>query len=112
MERVFPKPFKCTTAPERSQQTSERTVNHDEVAPPAYNEICSIINKLKTNKAAGTDNISRELIKHGGRTLKRKIYKLIHNTWNTETLPAQWNEGIICPIYKKVTGWTVITTYQ
>jgi hypothetical protein len=41
------------------------------------------------------------LIKHGGRTLKQKIYKLIQNIWNTETLPAQWKEGIICPIYKK-----------
>jgi hypothetical protein len=57
------------TAPERLQLTSERTDNYDKIAPPAYNEICSIINKLKTNKAAGTDNISGELIKHGRRTL-------------------------------------------
>jgi len=60
-----------------------------------------IINKLKTNKAAGTDNITGELIKHGKRTMKQKIYKLICNIWNTETLQAQWNEEIICPIYKK-----------
>jgi len=89
------------TTPERLQQTSERTDNHDEIAPPPFNEICTIINKLKTNKAAGTDNITGGLIKHGGRTLKQKIHKLICNIWNTETLPAQWNEGIICPIYKK-----------
>jgi hypothetical protein len=30
--------------------------NHDEADPPTYNEICSVINKLKINKAAGTDN--------------------------------------------------------
>jgi hypothetical protein len=66
-----------------------------------YNEICSIINKLKTNKAARTDNIQWELIKHGGRTLRQKIHRLIHNIWITETLPAQWNEAIICPIYKR-----------
>ena len=53
--------------PERQQQISERTDNHDESAPPIYNEICTIINKLKTNKAAGTDNITGELI-----TLQRK----------------------------------------
>jgi len=88
-------------APESLQLTSERIDNNDKVEPPTFNEICSIINKLKMNKAAGVDNIPGELIKYGGRTLKQKIYKLIQNIWNTETLPAQWNEGIICPIYKK-----------
>ena len=88
----------ASVTPERQ---SERTDNHDEIAPPTYNEICTIINKLKTNKAAGMDNIIGGLIKHGGRTLKQKIHKLICNIWISETLPAQWNEGIICPIYKK-----------
>jgi hypothetical protein len=46
---------------ERQQQISERTDNHDESAPAIHNEICTIINKLKTNKAAGTDNITGEL---------------------------------------------------
>ena len=87
--------------PERQQQISERTDNHDDISPTTYYEICMIINKLKTKKAAGTDNIIGELIKHGGRTLKQKIHKLIYNIWNLETLPAQWNEEIICPIYKK-----------
>jgi hypothetical protein len=64
------------TVPERLKLTSERTDNYDEVEPQAQNEIFSIINKQKTNKAAGTDNIPRELIKHGGRTLKQKTYKL------------------------------------
>jgi len=86
---------------ERQQQTSERTDNHNEIAPPTYNEICMIINRLKTNKAAGTDNITGEVNKHGGRILKQKIHKLICNIWNSEILPAQWNEGIICPVYKK-----------
>jgi len=41
------------------------------------------------------------LLKHGGRTLKQKLYKLILITWHKEQLPQQWNEGIICPVYKK-----------
>jgi len=48
-----------------------------------------------------TDNIQGELIKHGGRTLRQKIHRLILNIWITESLPVQWNEGIICPIYKR-----------
>jgi hypothetical protein len=59
------------------------------------------INKLKCNKAAGSDNISPELIKNGGRSLKEKLQKLILNVWETGKLPVQWTEGIICPIYKK-----------
>ena len=43
--------------PERPQLISEGREDHEEPAPPTYNEICSIINKLKTNKAAGPDNI-------------------------------------------------------
>jgi hypothetical protein len=100
------------TAPEILQLTSEGINNSDAVEPPAYHEICSIINKLKTNKVSGTDNIPGKLIKYGGRTLNQKIHKLIQNICNTETLPAQWNEIIIGPIYKKVIGWTAITTDQ
>jgi hypothetical protein len=73
-----------------------------EILPPSYNKVCSIINKLKSNKAGGTDNINPELIKQGGRTLKQRIYKLIIMIWGKEQLPKQWNEGIISPLYKKV----------
>jgi len=47
------------------------------------------------------DNIPPELLKREGRTLKQKLYKLILVIRNNEKLPRQWNEGIICPIYKK-----------
>jgi hypothetical protein len=47
----------------------EEIINYDqEVDTPFYNEICSIINNLKTNKAAGSHNIPPELIKNGGIT--------------------------------------------
>jgi hypothetical protein len=70
------------------------------VSSPKYNEIWTIINKLKSNKAAGPDNIPSELIKNRGSTSKQKISKFILKIWNKE-LPTQWNEGIICPIYKE-----------
>jgi hypothetical protein len=38
-----------------------------EVLLPSYNEVCSIINKLKINTQEGTDNIMPELIKQGGK---------------------------------------------
>jgi sorting nexin-29 len=80
----------------------EEIINDNpEVDTPSYNEICYIINNLKTNKAARSDNIPPELIKNGDRTLKKTLHKLILNIWDNEDLPDQWNEGIICPIFKK-----------
>ena len=39
----------------------ERTNNQPQIPLPPYNEICLIINNLKLNKAAGSDNIPPEL---------------------------------------------------
>jgi hypothetical protein len=75
--------------------------NVEEEPPPTYYEVSQVIKKLKTHKAAGSDNIPAELIKQGGIELKRRIYKLIMKIWNEETLPTEWTEGIICPICKK-----------
>ena len=72
-----------------------------EIQPPSYNEVCSITNKLKSNKAGGTDNIIPELGKEGGRTLKQRLYKLILLIWEKEQMPNQWKEKIICPMYNK-----------
>jgi len=47
----------------------ECTNNQSQIPLTSYNEICSIINKLKLNKVAGSDNIPPELLKHGGNTL-------------------------------------------
>jgi hypothetical protein len=71
------------------------------VSSPKYSEICTIINKLKSNKAAGSDSIPPELIKNGRWTLKQKLCKLVLKIWDEEELPAQWNERIVCPIYRK-----------
>jgi hypothetical protein len=82
---------------------SENTIlnNVDEVPPPTYYEVNQVIEKLKTHKAAGSDNTPAELIKQGGIEIKRRIHKLIMKIWEEETLPTEWTEGIICPIYKK-----------
>jgi len=85
----------------RIQPTTSDNQTDVEISPLSYNEVCSIINKQKSNKAGGTDNIIPQLTKQGGRTLKQRIYKLILIIWEKEQLPNQWKEGIICPLYKK-----------
>jgi len=82
---------------------SENTIlnNVQEVPPPTYYEVSQVIKKLKTHRAAGSDNIPAELIKHGGIELQQRIHKLIMKIRNEETLSTEWLEGIICPIFKK-----------
>jgi hypothetical protein len=84
--------------------TKECTNNQSQIPLLSYNEICSIINKLKLKKAAGSENIPPELPKHGGRTPKQKLYKLVLMIWNNEQLQHKWNEGIVCPLHKKGDG--------
>jgi hypothetical protein len=55
------------------------------------------IEKLKSNKSPGTDQISVELIKAGGRTIYGEIHKLIISIWNKEELPEEWKRSIIVP---------------
>jgi hypothetical protein len=104
--------FNTSEATEIQNIIREDTNNPSQIPLTSYNEICFIINKLKLNKAAGSDSIPPEFLKHGGRTLRQKLHKLILMIWNNEQLPQQWNEGIICPVYKKGEDLTVTTTDQ
>ena len=59
------------------------------------------IEKLKRCGSPGIDQIPTELIKAGGRTIRREIHKHINSIWNKEELPEELKESIIVPIYKK-----------
>ncbi|KAL4154352.1 hypothetical protein QTP88_000231 [Uroleucon formosanum] len=72
-----------------------------EVPEPSLEEIKSIVESLKNNKAPGEDNINPELLKLAGRDLLENLHKTISTTWEQEKLEKGWNTAIICPIYKK-----------
>ena len=94
----------CIKANTRFKEfVSENAVlnNVEDVPPLTYYEVNQAIKKLKTHKAAGSNNIPAELIKQGGTELKRRIDKLIMKIWKEESLSTEWTEGIICPIYRK-----------
>ncbi len=59
------------------------------------------IEKLKSHKSPGIDQIPAELVKPGGRTIHHEIHKLIVSIWNKEELPEEWKQSINVPIYKK-----------
>jgi hypothetical protein len=75
-------------------------------AEPLLPEPCAVevelaIEKLKSHKSPSIDQISAELIKVGGRTIRGAIHKFIVAIWNKEELPEEWKESIIVPIHKK-----------
>jgi hypothetical protein len=71
------------------------------VPEPSAFEFELAIEKLKSHKSAGIDQIPAEMIKAGGGTIRGAIHKLIISIWNKEKLPEEWKESIIVPIYKK-----------
>ena len=68
---------------------------------PSAFEVQLVIEKLKSHKSPGTDQIPAELIKAGGTTIFSQIHKLIISIWNKKKLPEDWKESIILPVYKK-----------
>ena len=91
------------------RQAEIHTVEPLASEPSAF-EVELAIEKLKNHKSPGIDQISAELIKAGGRTIRCEIHKLIISIWNKEELPDEWKESIILPIYKKGNKQIVITT--
>jgi hypothetical protein len=90
--------------PHISQETEITAQEHEEnvkIIRPTYKQISNIIDKLKSSKSPGPDNIIPEFIKYGGTSLERRIYCLICKIWENETLPDQWLKGIMCPVFKK-----------
>jgi len=71
------------------------------VPKPSALEVELSIEKLKSHKSPGIDQIPSELMKTGGKSIRYEIYKLIISIWNKEELPKEWKESIMVPIYKK-----------
>ena len=68
---------------------------------PSAFEVDLAIEKLKSHRSPGIDQIPAELIKPRGIKIRCEIHKLINSIWNKEELPEEWKESIIVPIYKK-----------
>jgi hypothetical protein len=70
-------------------QEAQTKENETEIELPTYKEVSDIINKLKRNKAPGTDNIPAEMVKYGEYLLKQRMYNLILLIWSKEQIPME-----------------------
>ena len=73
----------------------------EEIEAPTEGEVADIIKKLKSGKAPGLDGITAEMLKHGGGSLVKLIWKLTVEIWEREEMPEEWSMGVVCPIHKK-----------
>jgi len=80
------------------------------VPDPSTSEFELAIDKLKSHKSPGTDQIPAELIKAGVRTICLEIHKLITSIWKKEKLPEEWKDKTDFNNYGCITLWP--TTYK
>ncbi|VVC36851.1 Hypothetical protein CINCED_3A001314 [Cinara cedri] len=84
------------------------TVHYEGV--PSLEEVQAAINSMKKNKVLGEDEISSELWKNKEQEVS-KLHSLIHEIWEEEKFPDNWNETIISPLShdrKKVLSFIVL----
>jgi hypothetical protein len=60
------------------------------VPEPSALEVELAIEKLKSKKSPGIDQIPADLFKTSGRTFHGEIHKLIISIWNKEQLLDEW----------------------
>ena len=68
--------------------------------PITMAELEAAIKLTRNNKSPGADAIPVETLKAGGQPLKTLLLDLMNKAWSSAIVPEEWNESIICPIYK------------
>ena len=64
-------------------------------------EVTSCIRRLKTNRAAGPDELAPILFKEAGKALIPRLTELFRLIWDSEEIPEDWGESVVVPIFKK-----------
>ena len=69
--------------------------------PPLIEEFRRAISELKNDKSPGTDEITAELIKHGGEDLVNFYHQLCNKIWTDKTWPDDWLHSEFVSLPKK-----------
>ena len=75
-----------------TQQESEQDITME--------ELNRVIEEAGNNKAAGTDDIPYELIKHLGPKARQMLLYIFNQCWAGEELPSNWLTALIKPLLK------------
>uniref|UniRef100_A0A8D8XXM4 Craniofacial development protein 2 n=1 Tax=Cacopsylla melanoneura TaxID=428564 RepID=A0A8D8XXM4_9HEMI len=69
--------------------------------PPSRSEIIKAVKDLKNGKSPGIDNIPPEVLKACPETTAAMLQPLLEEIWHKETLPEDWQTGLLVKIPKK-----------
>ncbi len=72
-----------------------------EVGPPTLDEVCTTIRQLRDNRAPREDGIPVEFIKMCLESLGPWLHRVITKVWLSETVPNNWSEAVLLPLFKK-----------
>jgi hypothetical protein len=73
-------------------------------------KISKIVNEVKTCKACGIDEIPNEFLKCGRQTLITSLIDLFTLITDLETVPDDWQIGIVKPLHKSGSCMILIVT--
>jgi len=64
-------------------------------------EVQKAVKKLKNNKSPGKDEITGEMIKHGGPHLIEEIHQLCNKAWKTGIATTECKKSVLVLLHKK-----------
>ena len=63
-------------------------------------EVSKAIDLLQNHKAAGQDGVIGEILKAGGKNIRKAVWLMCCVAWETERVPLDWMQGVVFPLYK------------
>ena len=87
----------------KSNENKPKIVSPDQSALPEITEreIEAATKEMKDNKAPGTDDITSDIIKIGGRETIRELTKLYNQILDKRRIPSCWKEAKVILLFKK-----------
>ena len=75
-------------------------------------EITEAVDNMRTGKAAGADGIIATILEFGGDQLIEALFQYIQLAFELETIPDDWELGLIVPIFNNRGSKTCCGDYR
>ena len=67
----------------------------------SVDEVVAAVAAMRNGKAPGDDGLPIEILRAGGESVMEQLIKIYNTAYRRELIPADWQRGLICPIFKK-----------